>query len=295
MARDPSLESLRVLDACVRHGSFTKAAAELSITPAAVSARIRNLEADLGATLFERRGPHVTATHAAYALAAKIAAALGLVHSAVDECRAAAPQLRITAPPSFATRWLAPRLSHLQTSPDAPKVALDVAVDVRDPRSFDVAIRTGEGPWTGFDAIQLFPVEVTPMVRADLAVRVRTPTDLASLPLIPHPDWSRWFSEAGFGDIRLVLSEDDYPTHEIVAAAALAGAGAALLSPILYGELLRDGSLVQPFDHTLVGPAWHYLLLHQGDERPTVVRFAEWLVAEVQASRIDEAAASAHC
>ena len=283
MARDPSLESLRVLEACVRHGSFTNAAAELRITPAAVSARIRNLEADLGATLFERRGPHVTATKTASALAAKVAAALGLIHTALGECRAAAPQLRLTAPPSFATRWLAPRLGHFHALQDAPKVALDVSSDVRDPRSFDVAIRTGEGPWPDFEAIRLFPVEATPMMHPSLAHELRTPADLARITLIPHPDWPRWFAQAGFGKTRLVLGDDDYPTHEIDAAAALAGAGAALLSPILYADLLREGRLVQPFAHTLVGPAWHYALLQRSDERPGVARFAQWLLNEAAA------------
>jgi LysR family glycine cleavage system transcriptional activator len=288
MTRDPSVESLRVLDACVRHGSFTKAAAELRVTPAAVSARIRNLEADLGTTLFDRHGPRVTPTKAALTLAAKIAESLRLMRSAVEECRAAAPQLRITVVPSFATRWLAPRLVRFQASPDAPQVVLDVSAELRDPTSFDAAIRTGEGRWPGFDVVPLFPVLATPMLRPDIAEGVKTPADFATRPLIPHPDWRRWFDEAGLAEIHSALADEGYPMHDLDAAAALAGAGAALLSPILYGELLSEGRLVRPFPHTLVGPAWHYLLVHRGDERASVARFTEWLVTEAQASLTEE-------
>lgn len=279
MPRHPPIESLRVLEACVRHASFTKAAAELGVTPAAVSARMRNLEADLGIVLFARHGPKVVPTETAAALAGEVADALRLMHAAVDRSRAI-PALRVTAPPSFAQRWLAPRLASYRALPGAVEIALDVATDLRDPETFDLAIRTGRGDWPGFDALPLLPVQATPMLCPALAAGIAAPAELARRPLIPHPDWPRWFAATGADPPPGQSSTDGYPTYEIDAAAALAGAGAALLPPNLYGALVDEGRLVQPFPLTLDGPDHYYLLLRTGDDRPAVTAFSDWIRAE---------------
>jgi LysR family glycine cleavage system transcriptional activator len=279
MPRHPPIESLRVLEACVRHASFTKAAAELGVTPAAVSARMRNLEADFGTALFARHGPRIVPTEAANALAGEVADALRLMHAAVDRSRAT-PALRVTAPPSFAQRWLAPRLAHYRALPGAAEIVLDVATDLRDPATFDLAIRTGRDGWPGFDALPLLPVEATPMLCPALAAEIAAPADLARLPLIPHPDWRRWFAAAGLDPPPGRTGADGYPTYEIDAAAALAGAGVALLPPNLYGVLVDEGRLVQPFPLTLDGPDHYYLLRRAGDDRPALAGFSDWLLAE---------------
>src|SRR5436305_13509992 len=95
-SRAPSLESFRVLDACVRHANFTRAAAELGVTPAAVSLRIRDLEADLGVALFVRRGPQVAATAQASAIAAATAQGLDGIRAAVAAARSGSAPLRLT-------------------------------------------------------------------------------------------------------------------------------------------------------------------------------------------------------
>ena len=119
--RLPSLESLRILEACVRHRNFTSAAREIGVTPAAVSLRIRNLEAELGTKLFTRSGPRLVATEAALQLASRIDEALRLLRNAVANCRAWPESLRVTSVPSFASRWLAPRLaSYHALHGDAP-------------------------------------------------------------------------------------------------------------------------------------------------------------------------------
>jgi LysR family transcriptional regulator, glycine cleavage system transcriptional activator len=111
-----------------------------------------------------------------------------------------------------------------------------------------------------------------------------SPADLASLPLLPYDDWPRWFAEAGVAPPALRLYADDYPTHELDAAAAMEGAGVALLSPILFATQLHEGKLIQPFPHVLRGPAQHFLLLKDGEARPVVLRFRDWLVAESAAT-----------
>jgi len=278
--RLPALDSLRFLEAGVRHANFTRAAAELGVTPAAVSLRIRDLEAELGVNLFRRSGPAVTPTEAGAALAGRMAQALGLIRSAVDDCRGAAEPLRVTAVPTFAMRWLTPRLAAYHALPGAVPIRLDVSAELRPAEGFDIAIRTGNGDWPGFEATALMPVEATPMLSPSLAAGLSSPADLATLPLLPHDGWRRWFQEAGAEIPGLHFYADDYPTHELDAAAAIEGAGVALLSPRLFGALLRDGKLVRPFPHVIRGPAAHYALLQPGEARPAVLRFRDWLQDE---------------
>ena len=123
--RLPPLDSLRVLAACVRHGNFSRAAAELGITPTAVSQRIRALEAEMGVQLFKRHGPKLTATDRARALGQRLEQALLLVRSAVDDCRRVKQPLRVTCAPTFAARWLMPRLSAYHAMPGADAIVLD--------------------------------------------------------------------------------------------------------------------------------------------------------------------------
>jgi LysR family glycine cleavage system transcriptional activator len=284
LKRLPPLESLRFVEACVRHGNFTRAAGELGVTPTAVSLRIRDLEAELGAKLFHRSGPRVTPTRAGIELADRLGEALGLIRSAVEDFKGAAQPLRVTAVPTFAMRWLTPRLAGYHALPDAVPITLDVSADLRSEDSFDIAVRTGLGGWRGYQATALMPVEATPMLSPTLAAKARLshPEDLAVLPLLPYDEWPRWFCEAGAEPPALHFYADNYPTHELDAAAAVEGAGVALLSPTLFGALLRDGKLMQPFRHVMQGPAQHYVLLKPGETRSAVLRLRDWLVDEAR-------------
>jgi LysR family glycine cleavage system transcriptional activator len=282
--RLPSLESLRVLESCVRQGSFTRAADEIGVTAAAVSLRIRNLEAELGTRLFQRSGPRLQATAAAIALAARVADSLRDVQAAVDICRGDTQTLRVTAPPSFASRWLAPRLARYHQRADAVAIHVDCSAELRASSDFDVAIRTGEGAGPAFVGTRLLPVEATPMLSPSLAATLSSPTDLAKLPLLAHDDWPQWFAHAGAHVPRLRFCAVEYPTHELDAAGAIEGAGVALLSPTLFASALREGKLVQPFPAVLAGPKWHYLLLNPAARRPAVQGFRAWLEAELQSS-----------
>jgi LysR family glycine cleavage system transcriptional activator len=279
----PSLESLRVLEACVSAGSFARAAERLFLTPAAVSLRIRTLEAELDQPLFVRAGRRVIPTAAASVLASRVREALADITDAVGEFQTAT-QLRVTAPPTFASRWLAPRLVHYLAH-GAPGIELDVSMDMRDPGAFDVAIRTGCGGWAGLEEYPLIPVEVTPMLAPSL-LGTRTlaaPEELGEFRLLPHPDWELWFREARCKAPQgLHFVTVDYPTHELNANAALAGAGVALLSPSLFRPLLNDGLLIAPFPCVLSGPAWHFALTRTGDSRPAPQHFCAWLREQVR-------------
>ena len=268
-----------MLEMCVAAGSFAAAADRLYLSPAAVSLRIRTLETELGQALFMRVGRRVVPTPAATALASRVRGALNDIADALDTFQAATPALRVTAPPTFVSRWLAPRLSGYAAL-GRPSIELDVSSDVREPNTFDVAIRTGRGGWAGLEEHPLMPVDVTPMVAPELlgTSTLSTPEDLAHFELLPHPDWEHWFSEAKSRpprDLRFVGV--DYQIFELSAHAALEGRGVALLSPALFRPFLAEGRLVAPFSTVLSGPEWYFALMREGDSRPAPQDFCSWL------------------
>jgi len=284
----PSLESLRTLAECVRLGSFAAAAESLFLTPAAVSLRIRTLERELGKLLFVRRGPRTTPTDAALALAARIDRAMAEIDEALGEFQGARPLVRMTAPPSFAARWLAPRVARYQSEHPGVAIELDVSTDMRTRDMFDVAVRTGAGVWPGLEARALFPVDLTPMLSPALLGddRLAEPADLLRFALLPHPHWPRWLRETGCADDRQArYGPIEYPSHELNADAALAGEGVALLPRSLFRPLLDTRGLVAPFDHVLAETDWHFAVLHAGETRPEPAEVVAWLTSQVALDR----------
>jgi LysR family glycine cleavage system transcriptional activator len=271
---------------CVSAGSFAGAADRLALTPAAVSLRIRTLEAELGQSLFTRVGRGVVPTPAAVALAGKIRDALDGITGALDAFQVATVPLRVTVPPTFASRWLAPRLSGYR-APGGAAIELDISSDVRDAADFDVAIRTGRGGWDGLDEYALTPVDVTPMLAPKLlgSRALAEPSDLVEFELLPHPDWGKWFARAAQpmpSGLRFVGV--DYSIFELIANAAVSGLGVALLSPTLFRPLVEAGLLVAPLDTVLKGPDWYYALIREGDRRPAPRDFCDWLREQVSSS-----------
>jgi Transcriptional regulator len=271
---------------CVAVGSFAGAADRLALTPAAVSLRIRSLEAELGQPLFTRVGRRVVPTPAAVALAGSIRKALSDINNALDRFQARTTPLRVTVPPTFASRWLAPRLPGYRDAGGAA-IELDISSDERDPTAFDIAIRTGRGGWDRLDECPLMPVDVTPMIAPSLLGSriIATPEDLADFDLLPHPDWAKWFTRAERPmPSSLRFTPVDYSIFELTANAAVRGLGVALLSPTLFQPLVDEGLLVAPLATVLKGPDWYFALIHEGDQRRVVHGFCEWLREEVQSS-----------
>ena len=261
----PSLESLRVLAACVRHGNFSRAAAELGITPTAVSQRMRALEAQLGIKLFRRHGPRLTTTDRTRALGQRLEHALALMRVAVDDCRRLKHPLRVTCAPTFAARWLVPRLATYQALPGANAIVMDASQGLSPPGFFDVAIRSGIGPWPGCECVRLLSEQGTPMLSPKWAPpgSRMTVRKLMRIPLIPDPRWSEWFALAGVANAKPTFVAARFPNYELEAQAALEGIGAALLSPVLFAQLTAQGALVAPFRHAVQGPNSYWLLWTQ--------------------------------
>ena len=266
-----------MLAACTRHGNFSSAASELRITPAAVSQRIRALEAELGVKLFSRHGPTLTTTDRAKSLGQRVEQALSLMHLAVQDCRRIKHPLRVSCAPTFASRWLMPRLATYHTLPGADAIVLDNTQTVVPPGSFDAAIRSGVGPWPNCSCAILMQEKRTPMFSPKWATGRSTARKLLQLPLIPDPGWSEWFKLAGMPDARPNFVATRYSNYELEAQAAVQGIGAALLSPVLFADLIAQKVLAAPFSMAIEGRGGYWLLwTDESAER----HFVRWMKSQ---------------
>ena len=201
------------------------------------------------------------------------------MHVAVDDCRRIKHPLRLTCAPTFAARWLTPRLASYQALPGADAIALDASQTLSPPGSFDVAIRSGPGPWPGYEAVRLLLEQGTPMLSPKWAppgTRL-TVRKLLRVPLIPDPRWPEWFRLAGVPNAKPQFVAARFPNYELEAQAALQGIGAALLSPVLFAQFTVQGALIAPFPWVVDGPNSYWLLWTKGS---LGAHFVSWMKSQ---------------
>lgn len=292
--RLPPLTALRAFDAAARHMSFAKAAAELNVTPAALSFQIKSLEDHLGTPVFRRLNRAVELTMAGQALAPGAADAFATLHAAWRTAQRSTDQtgLNVTAGPAFTAKWLAPRLFGF--AQDHPEIELRFAATLRlmdfDRDNVDVAIRFGiprEEP--GLYSRSIASEWVTPMMTRELAARYPRPQDLLTAPLLSSDDirnlfpeigWARWFAEAGLPQPKAEGTRFSQADHALDAAAA--GAGVVLGRLILAEKDLREGRLVMPYDLALTTAAAYRFVCPDGvQKRPQVQAFLSWLEGQI--------------
>lgn len=298
----PGLQSLKAFDASARHLSFTRAAAELNVTPAAVSHQIKELEEMIGATLFQRTSRHMQLTRQGQILRPAVADALENLTRALQKIRQSdnPKQIRVTASPSIAAKWLVPRLDRfLETVPGAD-VRIDVSSSVLDfdRDDVDVAIRFGDGVYPGLTVDKLFHDIVFPVCSPELMKGrrpLKEPRDLLNFTLIHldyeaqgavWPNWRMWMLAAGVKDFN-----DSRGLHfsqtSLAVQAAIDGHGVALGDSTLVADDIAEGRLVRPFKLSLKSPtqfAYHLITRKDGAERPMVKAFRDWIMAEALAS-----------
>ncbi|MBV6416391.1 MAG: Glycine cleavage system transcriptional activator [Steroidobacteraceae bacterium] len=286
------MQTLRAFEAAARLESYSGAAQELGVTHGAISHRIRELEAQLGITLFRRAGRNMTPTREAVTLFAQVRESLGLLQRVFPDVAHTTPgRLVISVHPSFATRWLVPRIgSFLRTVPGLAVEVRSVA-DLGDflSHGVDVAIRYGAGTWANATGERvageiLFPV-CTPAYRD--AHRIRTPSDLRRCRLLRHAwqPWQPWLRAA-----RLRFKE---PTGHLTVSdtamlleAAAAGEGVALARSLFAVDDLARGRLVRLFDIEAEDAFGYYLTWHLGAPlSPAGATFRDWLRTEISAPR----------
>lgn len=297
--RLPPLTALRAFDAAARHMSFSKAAAELNVTPAALSFQIKSLEEHLQAPLFRRLNRAVELTDAGRALVPGAADGFAALASAWRAARRTVDQtsLTVTAGPAFTAKWLAPRLFKFAMA--NPEIELRFSATLRlmdfTRDDVDVAIRFGmarEEP--GLDATPIIQEWVTPMMTPDLAQKYPTAADLSRAPLLhqddirflkPAIDWPAWFRAADLPPRFAAGARFSQADHAI--DAALAGAGVVLGRLSLAEKDLREGRLVMPYKIGLTTDAQYSFVCPKGsDARAQVRAFREWIEEEV--STLDE-------
>ncbi len=299
----PGLASLKAFDASARHLNFTRAAAELNLTPAAVSHAIRELEDAVGVTLFQRTSRHMQLTRQGQILKPAISEALEGLTRALQRIRQLEnpTQVRVTASPSIAAKWLVPRLDRFLESMPGADVRIDVSSEALDfeREDIDVAIRFGEGIYPGLQVEKLFHDTLFPVCSPDLlkgARRLREPRDLLQFTLIHldweaqgavWPNWRMWMLAAGvkdFNDTRGL----HFSQTSLALQAALDGHGVALGDSTLAGDDLEAGRLVKPFELSLRSPAqfaYHLITRRDNSDRPMTKAFRDWIIAEAAASQ----------
>jgi len=293
--RLPPLSALRAFEAAAAHASFQRAAAELSVTPTAISHQVRGLESTLGQPLFRRMTRQLVLTPAGLRLFHALREGFDTLEAGVQalRTRVEGETVTLTANTAFVAKWVLPRIAAFRLACPGIELRLhasDTLVDLARGDA-DLAIRSGQGDWPGLATAELMPERYAPLCSPRLGLK--RARDLAQHRLIhsdwqPHASapaqWPRWFAEAGLAmpakrrskaSTGLSFSDE---THAMLAA--LAGHGVALLSLTLAAEELRSGALVQPF-----GPALdtgrYFLATAKGREREPAVRAVwEWIAAQ---------------
>jgi LysR family glycine cleavage system transcriptional activator len=313
--RLPPLSALRAFESAARNLSFKKAAAELHVSPAAISHQIHALEGYLGVQLFERLNRRLILTDVARAGLPGISDGFQSLRLGVDLMRStdAGITLSVSAGPAFAAKWLVPRLhrfaaenpgvdvriSASMQSVDGHHAEAHSADENRDDNAFaDVEVRFGGGSYAGYTVDQLLPVSLTPVCNPKLLEgehALQTPQDLrhhtllhddAVAALEGHPDWSVWLRLAGATDVN--PGRGSHFTHGALALQAAAdGLGVALAMDVLAAEDIAAGRLAAPFALKVALPLAYYVVSPGASGRqPHVVAFREWLLREAESAQM---------
>ena len=285
----PSTRALVAFDASARHQSFSKAAAELALTQSAVCRQIAALEAFLGLALFHRSKRGVELSEAGRSYAVQIALHLnGLERDTLELMarRGLGGSLELAVVPTFATRWLMPRLASFQL--EHPDITINLTTRTRPflfgDTAFDAAIHCGDAPWPGVEARTLMQEQLVPVCSAQLIAPLTslTPGQVQRYPLLQQTTrpyaWRQWFTALG-----LTVERDmTGPRHELfsmLSQAAIQGMGIALIPPFLVEDELASGALIIPVLHPFASGNAYRLLYPEGQsDNPALKPFAHWLV-----------------
>lgn len=312
--RLPPLNALKAFETAARLLSFKRAAQELNVTPAAISHQIKALEDHLGLELFQRVGRGLQLTQAAQDALPRLSEGFGVLADAVARMRPRSDSGRLTVSvaPSFATRWLVPRLHRFFAAQPDVDVRITARTRLVNRRGHDnaveratvenwledsdVAILYGHGEFPGFSADKLFPLTVALLCSPQFKKgnqnggrRLRQPRDLENHPLV-HDDtgdmydgisfWDVWLKAAGVEDLDTRRgSHFSQPVLAIEAAADAVGVVATF--PVLAAPELAVGRLILPFKLQVPLASAYYLVCPQVSlQRPPVAAFRAWLLGE---------------
>ncbi len=284
----PPLNALRAFEAAARHGSFTKAANELCVTPGAVSRQVQTLEEHLGTTLFTRMNREVVISPQGQKYREALTSAFDQINSSTSALKSER-KLNISSYLTFSMRWLIPRLSTFtRQQANCPITLTTTPPNIFDVVSgiIDIAILSGQGDWSGVHMDKLFPLELEPVVSPEFLkiVPLDEPDNLAQVPLLHSTarpdDWADWITDTGINTVT-PSSGIMFESSSLAFEAALHGVGAAMGQRVLLSSELSDGRLVAPFDKPFNDGTSFYLVYSNrvADDR-RIKSFRKWILAE---------------
>ena len=293
----PPLNSLRAFEATARHLSFQNAAEELSVTPGAISQQIKKLEDILQTPLFHRNNRAVTLTKAGRVLQPDLSRGFESLDDAVQQLKQSAEHQHITVSmtPSFAAKWLVPRLEKWTAQQPDVDVRISASLGLANfgPDGVDLGVRFGSGNYDGLTSALLLKesfVVVCSPIFIDGSKQIKTPEDLHDHTLIhvsgpqgtPGTDWQEWLKSAGVDGIdtsRGLVFDDT----AVAILAAIGGQGVLLSRRALVEDDIAAGRLALPFDLDLpLEFAWRIVAPEGKLKRPEVNAFRDWLLSEAQ-------------
>ena len=293
----PPLNSLRAFEATARHLSFQNAAEELSVTPGAISQQIKKLEDILQTPLFHRNNRAVTLTKAGRVLQPDLSRGFESLDDAVQQLKQSAEHQHITVSmtPSFAAKWLVPRLEKWTAQQPNVDVRISASLGLANfgPDGVDLGVRFGSGNYDGLTSALLLKesfVVVCSPIFIDGSKQIKTPEDLHDHTLIhvsgpqgaPGTDWQEWLKSAGVDGIdtsRGLVFDDT----TVAILAAIGGQGVLLSRRALVEDDIAAGRLALPFDLDLpLEFAWRIVAPEGKLKRPEVNAFRDWLLSEAQ-------------
>ncbi|MBC6441066.1 MAG: transcriptional regulator GcvA [Rhodospirillales bacterium] len=296
------LNGLRAFDAAARHLSFTAAAEELAVTPAAISHQIRGLEDRLGVRLFERRTRAVHLTEAGRTLLPETTQAFQTLQRALSRLDRLGDDetLTVTTSPSLGSRWLMPRLGSFEERHPEIEVRVSVSNQLVDLSAghVDAALRFGRGLYPGMQIDQLSRVQLFPVCSPKLNEGehpLREPADLRHHNLLHddswvygsgiRPGWDMWLKTLGVDGIGASRG-DRFDGAPLVVQAAVLGRGVALVSADMASDELDDGHLIRPFcgdDSINLEFGIYFVSPPEALGKPPVAAFRAWVLETFQA------------
>ncbi|MEM7222121.1 MAG: transcriptional regulator GcvA [Pseudomonadota bacterium] len=299
----PPLNALRAFEAAARHLSFTKGAEELNVTQAAISHQVKALEEALGLALFRRYNRRLALTEAGQAYLPPLREALDSIAAATTRLRQleSSGSLTVSVLPSFAAKWLLPRLSVFRARHPEIDVLVQASNHLSDFRhdGVDVAIRYGYGDYPGHETHFLMGDVIFPVCSPQLATAdppLTGPQDLAACTLLHDTQseatvtWARWLAAAGVSGIDTARGPG-FTDSSLMLQAAIDGQGVALGRRALVGNDLEAGRLIVPFGPRLRSNLRYFVVTPAGGgDRPKIAAFRDWLLAETEVERRKEIA-----
>ena len=292
----PSHTILRTFEAAARHESFTLAAQELNLTQGAISRQVKELEQSVGTELFQRVGRRVLLTTAGRNLASDLAIDLQSLENTLSRAISAGAMgtaLRIATLPTFASRWLIPRLPEFFRDNPAIEINLYTRLTPFDLRAeqFDLAIHFGQANWPDGEMVPLCSEQLVAVATPELKQRygLNGIQDLQGAPLLhmaARPAaWLDYFAKAGIQEPGLARGKY-FDQFTMIIAAARASLGCALLPSYLIEEEIDNGSLLKLGGAEIDTNCNYYLVTPLGQENGYVKSFQNWMLNSVTAGSL---------